>query len=226
MNWGDLWEYPFLASVWGTVNGWAGTIVTAGSFFIAALVYRKNREDQRRAQASLIVFTNYYTSTFGEDDMVLVTIRGGVHNHSPALITNASIVVVMTNKTARQRLSWIDRWFRPRKKVIARHPLREGSDITDTILPGEDRRYMVEIPYDENLAAEQVVIKLTFMDANSADWERPYRGAPVEPKRPGRIRRAIITRLYWRDWEKEHPEIEETPDPKGGEWPKVPHAEE
>lgn len=222
---GDLWGFPFDVAVWGTANGWVGALLTGFSFLLAANVYRKNRDDKRREQASLVVFTNYYTSAFGEDDMVLVTIRGSVHNYSPALVTNASIVVEMANKTARQRLSLIDRWFRPSKKVIARHPLREGDDITDTILPGDDRRYMVDIPYEADLAAQQVVVKLKFMDGNSVAWERPFMGAPVEPKGPGRVRAWIIRELYWRSWEKEHPEVEESPDPPESEGQKALTAE-
>jgi hypothetical protein len=202
VNWGDLAQYPFLASVWGTANGWVGTLVTGGSFLLAANVYRKNRQDKRREQASLIVFTNYYTSGFDED-FFLITIRGTVHNHSSSLVTNAAIVIEMTKGTARQRLSRLDRWFRPHKKTIANHKLQVDDDITCTILPDTDMRYKVDIPFEAKVAAEDVVVKLTFMDGNSVEWERPFMGAPVEPKLPGRIRMAAITRLKWKDWEKE-----------------------
>lgn len=211
MNWGRLTEIPFDAAVWGTVNGWVGTVVTSGSFLLAALVYRKNREDKRREQASLIAFSGHYTSIMNED-MFLASVRGRVHNHSSSLVTNAAIVVTMTNRTARKRLSWTDRCFRPHKAIIAQHALGEEGDITDTILPSEDRRYYVEIPYEAEARAEDVVVMLTFMDANSVEWERPYKGAPVEPKLPGKIRASIITRLAWKDWEKENPEIEENSD--------------
>ncbi len=214
---GELWEYPFLASVWGTVNGWAGTIVTGFSFLVAAFTYRKNRQDKRREQASLVVFTNYYTSTFGEDNMTLIMVRGTIHNHSSSLVTNAAVVVEMTKKTARQRLSLFDRWFRPHRQTVICHNIRIKDDITGTILPDAQTSYMVEIPYDEQLAAEDVLIKLSFMDANSVEWGRPYRGVPEEPKLPGRIRTALITRLKWKDWEKENPEADESSDSPDGE---------
>ncbi|MFA1706040.1 hypothetical protein ACDT10_24425 [Mycobacterium intracellulare] len=210
MSWGDLWEYPFLASVWGTANGWVGTIVTGFSFLLAANTYRKNRQDKRREQASLIVFTNYFTSMM-DQDFYLTTIRGTVHNHSSSLVTNAAIVVEMTKRTARHRLSRFDRWFRPHKKTIAYHKLQSDNDITCTILPGADTRYMVEIPYEKAITADEVVVQLSFMDANSVEWERPFMGAPLESKLPGRIRTAIITRLQWKDWEKENQNSDENP---------------
>lgn len=217
MDWGELWEYPFLASVWGTVNGWAGTVVTGFSFLVAAFTYRKNRQDKRRGQASLVVFTNYYTSTFGEDNMTLIMVRGTIHNYSSSLVTNAAVVVEMTKRTARERLSLFNRCFRPHKQTIVCHNIRIKDDITGTIPPGAQTSYMVEIPYDEQLAAEDVVIKLSFMDANSVEWDRPYRGAPAEPKLPGRIRTALITRLRWKDLEEGDPDVDESADPSDGE---------
>ena len=196
VNWGDLTEFPFLASVWGDAATWVGSVFTGGAALIAANVYRKSLQDKRREQASLIAFAGHYTSVM-DDDYFLASVRGRVHNHSSSLVTHAAVVVEMTNRTARKKLSWIDRWFRLHKKVIALLPLRdeESMDITDTILPGEDRRYYLEIPYEGGVCAEEVVVKLTFMDANSVEWERPYMGAPVEPKLPGRIRTSLITRL-------------------------------
>ncbi|BBY89299.1 Uncharacterised protein [Mycolicibacterium tokaiense] len=94
-------------------------------------------------------------------------------------------------------------------------------DITDTILPGEDRRYYVEMPDDAELCAEEVLVKLTFMDANSVEWERPMQGAPVEPNLPGRIRQRLINRLYWKDWLKEHPETHEDSNPQEDEGPRA-----
>ncbi|MDG4667008.1 hypothetical protein [Mycobacterium sp. 236(2023)] len=153
------------------------------------------------------------------EDFFLVSVRGRVHNHSSALITNAAIVIEMTDRTARQRLSRSDRWFRPHKKTVLYHHLRDEKDmdITDTILPGEDRRYYVEMPDDAELCAEEVVVKLTFMDANSVEWERPMQGAPVESNLPGRIRRRLINRLYWKDWLKEHPDTDEDSNPQEDE---------
>lgn len=209
MDWlGDLRHYPFRVEVWGTANGWAGAFLTGFSFLLAANVYRKNRQDKLREQASLIALSGHYTSAMDED-FFLVSVRGRVHNYPSSLVTHAAIEVEMTNRTARQRLSWVDRWFRPSKRRIAHHPLREDMDITDTILPGEDRRYFVEIPYEASVCAEEVVVKLTFMDANSVEWERPYMGAPSEPKLPGKHRAWIIRQLYWRDWEKKHPESDD-----------------
>jgi hypothetical protein len=220
VNWGDLTEIPFLASVWGTVNGWVGTVVTSGSFLLAALVYRRNRQDKRREQASLIVFTNYYTSGFDED-FFLIMIRGTVHNHSSTLVTNAAITVEMTKRTARQRLSLFGRWFRPHKKTIVYHKLQVDDDITCTILPDTDIRYMVDIPFEAKVGAEDVVVKLTFMDGNSVEWERPFMGAPAEPRLPGRIRTAAITSLKWRDWLKKNPDVDESPSPPESEGPKA-----
>lgn len=222
VNWGDLWEYPLNAEVWGDVATWVGAVMTGVAALIAANVYRANSKDKRREQASLITFPSHYTSAMNED-FFLTSVRGRVHNHSSALITNAAIVVEMTNRTARQRLSRVDRWFKPHKKRIAYHPLRDekNMDITDTILPREDRRYYVEMPDDAELCAEEVVVKLTFMDANSVEWERPMQGAPVEPKLPGKIRGWLITRLYWQDWLKEHPDTDETPELTDDEGPKV-----
>ncbi|MDV6262181.1 hypothetical protein [Rhodococcoides yunnanense] len=51
MNWGDLWEYPFLASVWGTGSTVIGTVVTAGSAAVAAQVYRHSKRVDEYAQA-------------------------------------------------------------------------------------------------------------------------------------------------------------------------------
>src|SRR6185312_9505563 len=106
---------------------------------------------------------SHHYSSIMDEDFFLASVRGRVHNHSSSLVTHAAIVVTMTNRTARKRLSWTDRWFRPHKRRVAHHPLREDMDITDTILPGEDRRYYVEIPYEAKVCAEDVVVKLTFM---------------------------------------------------------------
>lgn len=217
VNWlGDLWQYPFHASVWGTAGQWFGSILTGGSLLLGFKIMRTNQKDKRREQASLVVFPSYYTSTFDED-FFLIMIRGTVHNYSSSLVTNAAIVVELAKRTARQRLSRFDRWFRPHKKTIVYHRLQTDGDITGTILPGADIRYVVEIPDEERLVAEDVVIKLIFMDANSVVWERPFMGAPVEPKRPGRIRGALITRLEWKDWDKEHQDDETLPDGANGE---------
>ncbi|QNJ90981.1 hypothetical protein HZU40_22475 [Mycolicibacterium fluoranthenivorans] len=223
MNWGDLAHYPFHADVWGDAATWVGALMTGVASLIAANVYRTNSKDKRREQSSLITFPSHYTSAMDED-FFLTSVRGRVHNHSSALITHAAIVIEMTNRAARKRLSRFDRWLRPHKKTIVYHHLRdeENRDITDTILPGEDRRYYVEMPDDAGLCAEEVVVKLTFMDANAVEWERPMQGAPVESKLPGKIRTKLITWLQWRDWEKANPEIEETSDPPEGEDPNAP----
>lgn len=223
---GDLWHFPFRVEVWGTANGWVGALLTGFSFLLAANVYRKNREDKLREQASLITFPSHYTSAINEG-FLLTSVRGRVHNHSSALITNAAIVIEMTNRTARQRLSRFDRWFRPHKRTIVYHHLRdeENMDITDTILPGDDRRYYVEMPDDAELCAAEVMVKLMFMDANAVEWERPYMGTPVERKVPGKLRAWIIREISWRDWDKEHPEIEEEPEPPDDEGPKALTAE-
>jgi hypothetical protein len=222
VNWGDLAHYPFHADVWGDAATWAGAVMTGVAALIAAGVYRTNSKDKRREQASLITFPSHYTSAMDEN-FFLTSVRGRVHNHSPALITNAAIVIEMTNRTARQQLSRFDRWFRPHKKTIVYHHLRDeqNMDITDTILPSEDRRYYVEMPDDAELCAEEVVVKLAFMDANAVEWERPMRGAPVEPKLPGRIRTRLVNSLKWKDWEKQHPEIDETPESSEGGGPKA-----
>ncbi|MDI9960678.1 MULTISPECIES: hypothetical protein [unclassified Rhodococcus (in: high G+C Gram-positive bacteria)] len=220
MNWlGDLWQYPFHASVWGTAGQWFGSILTGGSLFLGFKIMRINQKDKRREQASLVVFTNYYTSSLGEDGdiMPLVTIRGSVHNYSSALVTDARIAIEMTRGTARQRLSFFDRWFRPQKKVIASKKLQVEDDITCTILPDTDIRYVLHLPDDSHIAAEEVDINLTFMDANSVAWKRPFMGVPVESKRPGRIRGALTTRLEWKDWDKEHPDKDTLPDGLDGE---------
>jgi hypothetical protein len=50
VNWGELWHYPFLTSIWGTVPSWAGGVsLIAGSIYFIA-----DRRRDRRAQASLI----------------------------------------------------------------------------------------------------------------------------------------------------------------------------
>lgn len=177
-------------------------MLTAASLFLGFKIMRINQKDKRREQASLVVFTNYYTSTFGTDDMTLIMIRGTIHNHSAALVTNAAIAVDMTKRTARKRVSVFDRWFRPHKKTVVQHSIRLDDDITGTILPEGSANYRVEIPYDDELTADDVVIKLTFMDANGVEWERAFRGAPVEPRFPSKVRMALIHRLQWRDWDK------------------------
>jgi hypothetical protein len=222
MDWlGELWHYPMYASVWGTAGQWVSSVLTGGSLFLAFKIMRTNQKDKRREQASLVVFTNYYTSTFGEEDMTLIMIRGTIHNHSSSLVTNAAIVIEMTKRTARQRLSFFDRCFRPHKKTVVYHNIRIDDDITGTVLPDAETSYMIEVPYDEQLTAGDVVIKLSFMDANSVEWDRPHRGAPEEPKLPGRIRTALITWLKWRDWEKANPDVDESLDPPEGDGPKA-----
>ncbi|WP_459979904.1 hypothetical protein, partial [Mycobacterium avium] len=181
---------------------WVGSLLTGFSLILAFNVLRINQRDKRIAQASLIVFTNYYTSVMDEN-FYLVTIRGTIHNHSSALITNTAIVVEMTKRLARQRLSLFDRWFRPHRKVIAHYNIRIGDDINGTLLPEKSTNYFVEISYEAEVTAEDVVIKLTFMDANSVTWDRVIGGAPTEPKLPGRLRSWIITRLRSKDWETE-----------------------
>lgn len=56
MNFGDLWQYPFLATVWGTVAAWAGWVGTVVSLGTAAYYYRSTVKRDERAQAQQIRF--------------------------------------------------------------------------------------------------------------------------------------------------------------------------
>lgn len=56
MNWGDLTEYPFLASVWGDAATWVGALMTGAAALIAAFVYAVGRRAEKWAQALLIYF--------------------------------------------------------------------------------------------------------------------------------------------------------------------------
>src|SRR5690606_14156811 len=54
MNWGDLWKYPFLASVWGDVATWFGAVGTTAAVFTAVGYYIYQHRAEKRKQAMLI----------------------------------------------------------------------------------------------------------------------------------------------------------------------------
>lgn len=73
MDFGELFQYPFLASVWGTASTVIGTAVTAGSAAVAAQVYRHSKKVDEYSQARQLRV--YVTSVFGE-------FRVEMYNHS------------------------------------------------------------------------------------------------------------------------------------------------
>ncbi|ORB29502.1 hypothetical protein [Mycolicibacterium parafortuitum] len=54
MNWGDLWEYPLRADVWGNVAEWVGAIATGGAALIAVGYYMFQHRQEKRKQAMLV----------------------------------------------------------------------------------------------------------------------------------------------------------------------------
>lgn len=51
---GDLWHFPFWADVYGTFAAWLGAALTGGALFVASLVYRRDSNLARDAQAKKI----------------------------------------------------------------------------------------------------------------------------------------------------------------------------
>jgi len=76
--WGELWEYPFQAEVWGTVAAWAGSLVSSIAIGAAALYYIMDRKRENKAQASRVRFI-YDDTSMTEDQPAL---RVVVHNYS------------------------------------------------------------------------------------------------------------------------------------------------
>ncbi len=62
---------PPTAEVWGTVSDWVSAIVTGGAFMIAALVYMRDSNLSRRAQAKLIL-PRLVGNAVGDEVRVLV----------------------------------------------------------------------------------------------------------------------------------------------------------
>lgn len=56
--WGDLWTFPFLASVWGTVSSWFGVLGTVASIGTAAFYYVRNQRLEEHAQARHVTFVD------------------------------------------------------------------------------------------------------------------------------------------------------------------------
>lgn len=56
--WGDLWTFPFLASVWGTVSSWFGVLGTVISIGTAAFYYVRNLRREEHAQARHVTFVS------------------------------------------------------------------------------------------------------------------------------------------------------------------------
>lgn len=52
--WGGLWHFPFDPAVWGTVAQWASALLTSGALLIAALVYWRDSQLSRSAQAKQV----------------------------------------------------------------------------------------------------------------------------------------------------------------------------
>lgn len=54
VNWGDLWQYPFLASAWGNAAEWVGAVGTSGAAIVAVAYYMFQHRQDKRKQAMLV----------------------------------------------------------------------------------------------------------------------------------------------------------------------------
>ncbi len=183
---GDLTHLPLNAEVWGTAGQWVSSLLTAGSLLLGYSILRINQQDKRRAQASLITFSAVYSQDMETD--LLSRVKGTVYNHSQAPITNVAIVVEMNETMAKRRSPRIERFINPIHSLIVYHHVRAEEDLTSTIMPNESVPYELQVSAVARLRPEDVVVKLTFLDANSVTWDRATLGIPREHKFHGPVR--------------------------------------
>lgn len=168
--WGQLWEFPFLTPVWGTVSSWFGAL----SFAAGVAYFVLGRRQDARGQASLISVTRAGT---------LVT----VHNQSDQPIGNLSAsakilglwrtvkrddfqgIVIMGSPTPAQFPSHqfylnARQTVKNMKDQVARLTARLKDDKTD--LPANATADMIVA----GLGAGGVVNYVHFRDARGVDW--------------------------------------------------------
>ncbi|KAA0094707.1 hypothetical protein CIW49_24465 [Mycolicibacterium sp. P1-18] len=200
MNLGDLWQYPFLASVWGTAGQWVGSLLTAGSLFLGFKVLRVNQKDKRIGQASKITFTARFSEDMETDN--LSGVRGKVFNHSDALIMNVAIVVRLNKEVLKRHRSRASLLFDPIPGLVQYVSVMDDEDeyMDKIIQPGDYREYSSTIPQRfRNIQPEHVEAVLRFADANSVVWERTLYRPPAEFKFHGWRENAIkATIVRWR----------------------------
>lgn len=170
MNWGDLWHYPFLPAVWGTVSSWAGAL----SFVAGAVYFIADRWQDRRSQASSVYVA-------GKDESAWIVIR----NSSDKPISNVQAVPKIMGLWTAARMHEFEGAVMLGSETVAAYPshefylnsksmikrMRSRSDqlrvdlsATD-IAGGAEAEVMLH-----GLLSGGVQYFVTFRDARGLDW--------------------------------------------------------
>jgi hypothetical protein len=196
MNLGDLWRYPFLSDVWGTVGQWAGSVLTGLSLILAFRILQINQEDKRRAQAMKVTFTQRLSARIDNDNLAS-SARGIIWNASDAPITGIYIGVELKKSVVRKQFSRLHVLKNPLAKFVAFQEVFTDEEFATIPAQGKNEYYK---PIDVLVSPDDVVVTLLFSDAHGRYWVRDNVGMLVEENRPSptaRFKKPFIFGWAW-----------------------------
>ncbi|MGU3653611.1 hypothetical protein [Mycolicibacterium sp. A43C] len=180
MNLGELTKFPFLASVWGDVATWVGSLGTTGALLLGVGTLRRDRNEKRVRQASLVTFTATVGKDFEEPE--LGGVYGVVFNGSESPITYVRVSVHADNYLPRNAAEV------PDPHLVALIEV-SGEDGPYTVGPRTKVNYHAAPNHHVPLGAIRTT--LSFTDADGRDWSRDSDGRLSEIKQPTATRRLL-----------------------------------
>ncbi|BAH33218.1 hypothetical protein [Rhodococcus erythropolis] len=196
MTLGDLLEYPFLASVWGTAAAWVGTLGTVMSLATAAYYYRSTVKREERAQAQQIRFAHIRQT----DDKII----GRVYNDSDRAIYDIQAmqarrpfeeVVSRACEIRPVGVKTLEGMLEEWKRTTGGRVQVNGFESTHI---GPGKSFKVTYPF---LFSNTEKFWIKFRDANGKLWSLELdTHSPVELKEPD------FNHYTWAEWVR-HPEV-------------------
>lgn len=175
---GQILDFPFAASVWGTVPAWVGAIGTTSAFLLGYNVYRQDAKLRRYEQAIMVLVSEVSAAPLGIMALYPENLAIEVHN------TSRNYVYSVGGSLYRRSLIEMSGGFdvvgptrnRMRPTDESRAAILESFRTTvedwgfgrtiDRVGPGEVMEFKFVAPY-----TPQHRLSVTFTDAQNQHWE-------------------------------------------------------
>lgn len=164
MAFGDLWSYPFKASVWGTAGQWIASIFAGASVLVALSIVKSDRsKDDWTNARKIVTWTGFASGPPSKGKPRDWTVTLEVTNNSDRPIYEVKLHVT------------------PKADGDLKDRKPSESDSIDEIHPGENKKatIVVEGPGAHNnhlSVADMIEDVVYFTSENGITWEKSSRG--------------------------------------------------